>query len=447
MSLGIDYAWQHPDPSAIKAAGYDFVLRYLSSDPTKNITVTEASALHAVGLGVGLIWENQAQAALNGAPQGASDAVAANSQADALGAPDIPIFYAVDFDAQPSQMPAIVAYFQAAVAHSSRPVGGYGSAALVQAIQNVCPYYMQAEAWSGDTVQPFANLYQRVTPTLPTIAGAQGIYDEDEMRLNVPLWMPASATPVAGPSAPCVGYARSSSGNGYWQTDANGVVKAFGDATHLGDMSGQTLNKPVVGMASTKTGNGYWLVASDGGIFSFGDAPFDGSAGAITLNKPIVGMASDPVAPGYYLVASDGGIFTYGAATFFGSTGGMTLNKPIVGMAEVPDGSGYWLVASDGGVFTFGAVKFYGSTGNMVLNKPVVGMASTPSGNGYWLVASDGGVFTFGDAVYHGSTGSISLSQPVIGLLPTASGNGYWLMAADGGVFTFGDAVFYGSGA
>lgn len=201
--LGIDYAWQHPNPAAIKAAGYDFVLRYLSQDPSKDLTAGEAQALHAAGLSVGVIWEQAAQAALNGAAQGTADAAQANSQADTVGYPaGCPIFFAVDFDVQPGQMPAVVAYFQSAKANSERPIGAYGSGALVAGVQGECDYLFQAEAWSGSVVEPAADLYQRVTPTLPAITGAAGAYDEDVLLKPVPLWTPSGAPPTPTPAAP-----------------------------------------------------------------------------------------------------------------------------------------------------------------------------------------------------------------------------------------------------
>ena len=178
-------------------------------------------------------------------------------------------------------------------------------------------------------------------------------------------------------------------GSGYWETQANGTVAAFGSAQNYGSLSGQ-LNSPIVGMASTPDGKGYWLVGSDGGIFSFGDATFYGSTGSLRLNKPIVGIATTPNGKGYWMVASDGGIFSFGDAEFFGSMGGKPLNQPIVGIVADPATGGYWEVATDGGIFSYN-VLFYGSTGSIHLNKPIVGMEASPNGQGYRFVASDGG--------------------------------------------------------
>jgi hypothetical protein len=239
-----------------------------------------------------------------------------------------------------------------------------------------------------------------------------------------------------------VAVAPTPNGTGYWETEANGTVAAFGSAQNYGSLSGQ-LNSPIVGMASTPDGKGYWLVGSDGGIFSFGDAAFYGSTGSLRLNKPIVGIAPTPNGKGYWMVASDGGIFSFGNAQFFGSMGGKTLNEPIVGIAADPATGGYWEVASDGGVFSYDA-PFFGSTGSIHLNKPIVGMEASPSGQGYRFVASDGGIFTYGQAPFEGSTGSLSLAAPVVGMAADGATNGYWMAAADGGIFTFGGASYFG---
>ena len=281
-----------------------------------------------------------------------------------------------------------------------------------------------------------------------------------EVPTNAYLWfqtLPGGSSPTPGPtqtncmshlpSGSVTGGASVDDGSGYYETDAQGDVAAFGSATCYGAMTGQHLNKPIVGMAVDRTTGGYWLVASDGGIFSF-NAPFLGSTGGIRLNQPVVGMTATLNGTGYWLVASDGGVFSYNAP-FQGSTGSIKLNQPVVGMALDRATGGYWLVASDGGVFSYNA-PFFGSTGSIRLNKPVVGLAPVSDGSGYRLIASDGGVFSY-DAPFFGSTGSIKLNKPIVGGFNNNSYDGYWMVASDGGVFTFGppgeNMPFYGSAA
>jgi hypothetical protein len=233
---------------------------------------------------------------------------------------------------------------------------------------------------------------------------------------------------------------------GYYLTDAKGLVYTFGNAKYFGEIpTALTLNAPIVGIAATPDGGGYWLVASDGGIFSYGDAKFYGSTGGMHLNAPIIGITSTPDGGGYWLLASDGGIFSYGDATFYGSTGSLHLNKPVVAMTKTPDGGGYLLVASDGGVFAYGDAKFEGSLANYTLAKPINGLVESPDGNGYLMSASDGGVFAFGDGQYYGSANTLNLKAPVEGIESTPDFGGYWEFAQDGGVFSYGDAKFYTS--
>jgi hypothetical protein len=291
--------------------------------------------------------------------------------------------------------------------------------------------------------------------TTPTFAGSASCYTSleppgsDTVTVSfvdpTGVFLPSSATftlNVRGLTS-AVDMASTSNGGGYWITDAQGDVQAFGSATNYGSMAGTTLNAPIAHIVSTPDGLGYWLVASDGGIFSFGDAPFLGSMGGKALNAPVVSMAPTADGNGYWLVAKDGGIFSFGDAQFYGSMGGTRLNKPVVGVVADKATGGYWEVASDGGIFSFNA-PFYGSTGGIHLNEPVIGMASTSDGKGYLFVASDGGIFAYGDAGFYGSTGGMKLAAPIVGMAPDKATGGYWLVGSDGGIFSF-NAPFYGS--
>lgn len=113
MSFGIDYAWSRPSVTAMKAAGVTFVCRYLSHDTTgKNATPGEVATLRAAGMALVFVWETTAARALAGIGAGQVDAVDALSQARTLGLPDDrPIFFAVDFDAQPADQYKINDYF------------------------------------------------------------------------------------------------------------------------------------------------------------------------------------------------------------------------------------------------------------------------------------------------------------------------------------------------
>lgn len=184
--LGIDYSFSRPNPNAIHAAGYGFVMRYLSPDPAKNLTKAEAEGLLNAGLAIGLVWESTAQRALGGAVAGEVDAEMAEHQAEQLGYPaPCPIWFAVDFDPSGS-LPAVADYF-AGVGRAKRlhPWGAYGGLALEHIDHGI---WWQTCAWSGQVVHPSAIVYQRLSPT-KTIVGAQaGSWDEDVLLRPAWLW-------------------------------------------------------------------------------------------------------------------------------------------------------------------------------------------------------------------------------------------------------------------
>jgi peptidoglycan hydrolase-like protein with peptidoglycan-binding domain len=137
MSEAADYSFARPVPAALVAAGYKDVLRYISPAPnSKNLTLGELQSLRAVGLGLALVWESVNQrAARSGATGGAADAAMANAMADALGYPHDRVIYFVLED--PNQLPTsswsqIDDYAKSAKLHCTRPIGGYGSQALIE---------------------------------------------------------------------------------------------------------------------------------------------------------------------------------------------------------------------------------------------------------------------------------------------------------------------------
>lgn len=198
--LLIDYAWQHPDPKAIKDAGYTGVLRYFSTDPTKDLTAAEAKALHAAGLKVGVVWETTAKEAESSATQGAKDRAEAEKRAAALGIPKtVPLFYAVD---EGTTVDKVDQYFQGVHHGATHPVGVYGSKTIVEGIlaKGFATYAWQTSAWSGGLVSAKAHIYQRAHAT-HFIKGAKGGWDEDVLLKPVPLWGPKAApTPAPAPA-------------------------------------------------------------------------------------------------------------------------------------------------------------------------------------------------------------------------------------------------------
>ena len=141
------------------AAGIGFVLKYCATSktyPNKALTVQEVQELHSVGIKVGLLFESGNTADYFTASSGTHDGKIALAHALNLNAPkEACIYFAVDFDANHDQLPAIELYFEA-VRNVMRPaffVGAYGSGLVVTDLLNkgLIHYGMLANApgWAG----------------------------------------------------------------------------------------------------------------------------------------------------------------------------------------------------------------------------------------------------------------------------------------------------------
>lgn len=170
MRLGLDYAAGRPGGAAIRAAGFDFVVRYLSEDgpplPGKQLTPAEADDLRANGIGIVSNWETTATRMLDGYDAGIVDARAGLAQVlHCGGRPDRPIYFAADFDSTPQDQPAINAYLDgAATVLGAANVGIYGGFwSISRALDaGAAAWSWQTDAWSGTNVETRRNLHQTV---------------------------------------------------------------------------------------------------------------------------------------------------------------------------------------------------------------------------------------------------------------------------------------------
>lgn len=167
---GVDYAWSHPGGAALKAAGQRFAARYLSTDTSKNLTKAEAADLAAHGIASVVVWETTAKRALAGKTAGATDAKTASALAAACGMPgDRPIYFAVDFDATPTQQTAINAYLDGAASVIGRArVGIYGGYYPVKRALDAdkATWAWQTIAWSGGQWDARAHIRQGAQATI-----------------------------------------------------------------------------------------------------------------------------------------------------------------------------------------------------------------------------------------------------------------------------------------
>jgi hypothetical protein len=160
--LGLDYSRGAPRGSAVKAAGYDFVIRYCGQPGTaKNATVAEVNDMLAHGVAVCLVFEATAARAGQGYDAGVADAHKAAYHQLILGIPaSRPIFYAVDYDADPA---TVEPYFRG-LNSVAGPDSAYGGFRVVQRLRddNLVVDTWQTVAWSAGKQDPRIDVFQRL---------------------------------------------------------------------------------------------------------------------------------------------------------------------------------------------------------------------------------------------------------------------------------------------
>jgi len=160
---GLDYSTRQNE-AYVKSQGFDFICRYLSYSPGKNINRAEADAALAAGLSIVLVWETYANRVMSGYSGGQADAQAAYAQAQGVGQPiNRPIYFAVDFDTSERDWPLIEDYFRGVrdLLGFTR-TGAYGEADIIDHLYEcgLIAYGWQTYAWSGGRVSDNACLYQ-----------------------------------------------------------------------------------------------------------------------------------------------------------------------------------------------------------------------------------------------------------------------------------------------
>ena len=163
MKYGVDYAWGVVPYDALVADGVQFVMRYVSHDSGKDLSVAEKAELWKRGISVGLVFESTANRALDGFNAGATDATWAKARCDNLGLGDIPVYFATDWDVTEAQKPIVANYLKGAASVIGKErVGVYGGFYVVRYMSDngVCSWFWQTYAWSGGQLHPAAHIYQ-----------------------------------------------------------------------------------------------------------------------------------------------------------------------------------------------------------------------------------------------------------------------------------------------
>lgn len=145
-------------------AGVHFIVRYLSHDPAKNLTFSEATAANVAGIWCAVVWESTAQRPLSGFSGGKADATEALRLARDLGMPeDRPVYFAADWDASAGQQGAINTYLDGAASVLGRNrVGIYGGYNVIKRTfdAGTAVWGWQTYAWSGGQWDTRAQIQQ-----------------------------------------------------------------------------------------------------------------------------------------------------------------------------------------------------------------------------------------------------------------------------------------------
>ena len=149
----------------LKAAGVKYVGRYLGNN-WKSISKKEADVLIKAGLKIISIWEiNPTNARYFTKDKGIADGKDASSYAKLIGqAEGSAIYFAVDYDAQPSEMKAILNYFFGVRLGLGKnyKIGVYGSYTVLEMLHSAdsADCYWQTAAWSSGNVADFIDILQ-----------------------------------------------------------------------------------------------------------------------------------------------------------------------------------------------------------------------------------------------------------------------------------------------
>jgi hypothetical protein len=200
--LGVDYAWARPNPGTLHSEGFRFVARYVSYDTTgKNLTKGEADELIKAGLDIVTNWEWGAQDVLDGYSKGVEEAKSAEAMAKACGAPgDRPIYFSIDFDAQPSEQGVINSYFDGVASVIGRDrTGAYGGYGPISRLfdDGKIKWGWQTYAWSNGQWDHRAQLRQ-----VENGIGPGGGEDKDQsMVADFGQWGHGTAPPPPPPKS------------------------------------------------------------------------------------------------------------------------------------------------------------------------------------------------------------------------------------------------------
>lgn len=168
--FGVDYSFARPDLQMLKDRGIVFIARYLwklkyddGVRTNKGLSKAESDAAEANGLEVVHIYEEDGKELNKGFDAGVRVAKEAERFRTEQGLEPKPIYFNVDYDAQPAEYAAIIEALKgAATVIGVERVGLYASYAVVKMAfdAGVIKWGMQTYAWSNGQWEPRAQLRQ-----------------------------------------------------------------------------------------------------------------------------------------------------------------------------------------------------------------------------------------------------------------------------------------------
>ncbi|RJQ31913.1 MAG: DUF1906 domain-containing protein [Actinobacteria bacterium] len=165
---GVDYSWGYYPGFAhkLKSGGKQFVMRYVATGEGKEITAGEVIELKKAGLAIGVVFEitHRHNRPLDGFKAGQVDATKVRQYVHGVGLPsNMPIYFAVDFEASSAQQAAINSYISGAASVLGKDkTGVYGGYDTVAGALNagVCKYAWQTYSWSRGRFDARAQIRQ-----------------------------------------------------------------------------------------------------------------------------------------------------------------------------------------------------------------------------------------------------------------------------------------------
>lgn len=201
---GVDFSAARPPATCLRSAGKAFVCRYFGPGGSwKHATSAEIASYKAAGIAVVVGAEGYADDALRGYSEGAGHAREAHNHLVSVGVgSSTPIYFAVDFDMQDHQWPAVSSYLDGCASVIGRGrVGIYGGwrAVFTAAFNHKAAWGWQTYAWSGGKWSSAAQIQQYHNGV--TVCGGDCDLDR-AMVANYGQWPAGPTPPPNAPPAP-----------------------------------------------------------------------------------------------------------------------------------------------------------------------------------------------------------------------------------------------------